>query len=970
MLVRVLGPIDVVASDGRVVPLMGTRPALLLALLASNAPAAVANTRLAEAMWGDEQPVDPVGALQSQITRLRRRLGAAEAIETVAGGYRLAHSDVDAVFFERRVREADALAPYAALEQLEAGLSLWRGQAFGELAEHNYLRAVAARLEERRNLASEARAAALLRIGRGGEAVAAAAGLARDQPLREAPRALLMTALTVCGRQAEALDVYRDFCRTLRDEVGLDPSPALADLERRILRHEPLPSAADDSLPARLPRRPSGQRSLPEFATSFVGRGPDIAALHEMLAAGRLVTVVGPGGVGKTRLAVEAARTLTADAFPDGTWFVDLTSVRHPDGVVETIAASLGIERRSGIAGVARLAEALSTQRSLLLVDNCEHVLGTAADVIDELIAHTTAVAVLATSRARLGVAAERCHLVAPLITPDADRAVGSAAELFLDRAQAACQDFSLDPAAEVAVCALCRHLDGLPLAIELTAMSLNAFTPLEILSDLEARMRMPERRGRDTRHRSMEAVVAWSYDLLDDTDRRCFENLAVFVGGFTREAAAPVAELAAAEAAVRVSGLVDRSLVSATPATGTMRYRMLEPVRAFAENLLDARGGSPAARGRHAAWFIEFAGAAGAGLCGPDEKTWAERLDVELGNLRAAFRHLVERDNFSGCLRLLAPLFWYVWSSAHSEVGTWAEEAVGRSRDRDHPLFSTVCAAAAVAAWQRGDSDIARTLAQRGIDAATGEPARARYAIDTLGDVCLLHGDNRAAIRLYREGIALARQADDAKHVVIGSCNLALGFGYSGDVEAAIGVAGEAQELAHVTANPSNVAFATFVRGEVLGETSPEKALPLLNEAVVAAGIAGNRLLMGVAGLSAVSVAARVGDPGDMLARYPPLLDHFQRSGAWTQLWMTVRTLIETLVRAGRAEPAATLLGALQATKRAGPLIGADADRLASAERTIRAQLGDAECDGLKASGAAMGDAPAVDFARAILAL
>ena len=661
----ILGATEVRSADGSVVPVGGPRVRSLLALLVLNAGQLVTAERLIDGLYGDDPPAGAANALQSQVSRLRRGLGdAGDAVEFHAAGYRLAADpeDVDVHRFERLIEEGRrALAAgeaAGAAEFLRAALGLWRGPALADVAEAPFAGAQAARLEELRVSAVEDRAEAELALGGHRDLVPELTELVAAHPLRKRPRGQLMRALYGSGRPAEALAVFEDARRTLAEELGADPSPELAAVHLAVLRAEPAMAAT--------PREAPPHIGVPAQLTSFVGREEELQRIGKLLATGRLVTLLGPGGAGKTRLAIEAAGQEKGEVR-----FADLAPVGGDGLVAHAVIEALGL-RETGLFAqapeqrpdpVRRLVTALSERRVLLILDNCEHVVEDAARLAGRLLGACPGLRVLATSREPLGITGEALCPLPPLSLPPAEAgALGAleypAVRLFADRAAAVRPD--LDPAAELpAIQRICTALDGLPLAIELAAARLRSLTVAEVAARLDDRFRLLSRgdRTKAPRHRTLRAVIEWSWDLLGDDERTLARRLTVFAGGAGLEAVARVCGLPAGEADELLADLVDKSLVESFAG----RYRMLETIRVFCAERLAEAGERDATFAAHAAYFLGLAETATPYMWRPEQVDWLTRLDAEHGNLMAALRWAVHADRLLG-LRLLAAMTPYWW--------------------------------------------------------------------------------------------------------------------------------------------------------------------------------------------------------------------------------------------------------------------------------------------------------------------
>jgi predicted ATPase/DNA-binding SARP family transcriptional activator len=682
----VLGPLEVTDAAGRAVPVTGTRLRQLLIRLAIDAGRPVDADLLAEDLWPDEQPAEAANALQALVSRLRRATGR-EAVEHGAGGYRLAvdQADVDAAEFERLVadgRRKLAAADHArAADTLQRALGLWRGPALADARDAPFATAAITRLEELRLAALEDRIEADLALGRGADLVAEVEALVAAHPLREGLRGQLMRALYAAGRQADALAVYSATRQLLADQLGVDPSPALAAVQLAILRGEAGPPAAGQAA-----RRRS--TNLPAQLTSFVGRDEELHQVAELLASARLVTLTGPGGAGKTRLSIEASASQLEQA-PDGVWFVPLAPVRDALDVPQAVLTAMGQPETGHLAEKAvppldRLADALAGQQTLLVLDNCEHLVDTVAELAGRVLADAPRVRILATSREPLGLTGETLCPVPSLRLPPQDATAGDAVaypavRLFADRAAAVRPGFAVDADTVEPVVRICRALDGIPLAIELAAARLRVLTPGQVADRLDDRFRLLSvgSRGALPRHQTLRAVVDWSWDLLDETERTILRRLSVFSGGATPDSAEQVCALGGDRAGVIdvIASLVDKSLVVAD-GDPQVRYRLLETMRAYAAERLAEAGEQDQVRGAHAAYFVDLAERAEPELRGRHQIEWLNRLAAERDNCSAALRHAVAaRDGALG-VRLVAALTWFwMLRDYDSEAAQWARE-------------------------------------------------------------------------------------------------------------------------------------------------------------------------------------------------------------------------------------------------------------------------------------------------------
>jgi predicted ATPase/DNA-binding SARP family transcriptional activator len=669
----VLGPVAAWADDGTALPTGGPGLRALLALLALSAGQVVGPERLIDGLYGEHPPDNAANALQSQVSRLRRGLGVPGVIELTSAGYRLAvdPAEVDALRFETLVREgrqAAAVSDHAgAVARLAEALDLWRGPALADVLDVPFAPVAAARLAEHRAAAIEDRAEAELATGDHRAAVPALQELTAEHPLRERARALLMRALHGSGRTAEALLVFEDARRVLAEELGADPGAELTAVHLALLR-----GSVDTPAAGVLP-------PLPAQLTSFVGRSGELARIGALLAAGRLVTLTGPGGAGKTRLAIEAGGRQAGEVC-----FVDLAPIGAGVEVPMAVLAALGL-REAGLLGAAgasgapappplrRLTAALAGRRLLLILDNCEHVLDEAAGLTHRLLGGCPQLRVLATSREPLGITGEALCPVARLGTPTGETSAEAAVDypavrLFADRAAAVRADFAVHAGNLAAVLRICTALDGLPLAIELAAARLRSLPVSEVAGRLDDRFRLLSRGDRTAapRHRTLRAVVEWSWGLLDPSERWLAQRLTVFAGGATVPAVASVCGLDPAGAADLLASLVDKSLLE--PAGE--RYRMLDTVRAYGAERLAESGAEDALRRAHASYFLALALEAGPWLRRAEQVEWLARLSAEQANLQAALRWAVAADP-ALALRLTAAQCWYWYLRGLTSEGT-----------------------------------------------------------------------------------------------------------------------------------------------------------------------------------------------------------------------------------------------------------------------------------------------------------
>ncbi|WP_329240044.1 winged helix-turn-helix domain-containing protein [Actinoallomurus sp. NBC_01490] len=660
-LVRIglLGPLEVADAAGRPVEVGGARLRTLLILLALDAGRVVTAERLVDGIWGDTPPSGAANALQSLISRLRRTVPEL-VIESHPSGYRLVLDGagaVDVVEFDRLAARGQALLaddPAGAADAFAEALRLWRGPALADVADADFARGHVSRLTERHLGVVEDHIEARLRLGRAD--VAELEALVAAHPLRERLRARYMRALSAAGRQADALATFEDARRTLAEELGVDPSEELREAHLDVLRGAPAGP------------RPAARTNLRARLTSFIGREKEIGRVAALLGDNRLVTLTGPGGAGKTRLAVESAERL-AERMPGGVWLVELAPVGDAAEVPHALLGALGVRERALIGTmrgtapaptdpVERLVAALSGERLLIVLDNCEHLIDACARLADRILADCPGVRVLATSREALGITGETLCPVPPLAFPDT--AAGDvldypAVRLLAERGAAVRPGFTVDADLDAAL-AVCRRLDGMPLAIELAAARLRTMTLTQIAGRLDDRFRLLTGGSRTAlpRHQTLRAVVDWSWDLLDEPEQVLLRRMSVFAGGATLES---VEEVCGDDVLDALIGLVEKSLVVVD---GAGRYRMLETIRAYSAGRLSQAGEARRVRRAHAHHFLELAETAEPFLRTRDQLEWLRGLDAEYDNLQSALRWAIDVNDTALAVRYVAALGWY----------------------------------------------------------------------------------------------------------------------------------------------------------------------------------------------------------------------------------------------------------------------------------------------------------------------
>ena len=680
MQIGILGPFEVRADDGALADVPGARLRALSIALALEPGRVVSKATLIDWIWGEQPPADTANALQRLVSRLRKALPEG-LIEGQPGGYRLTVEPdaVDAVRFERLVAQARDAEGSRRVRLLREALALWRGAAMADvgLEDSEALDAAVARLERLRLTALEDRFDAEVGLGHGAELVAELTELVAAHPVRERLVAALMRALAAAGRDTEALLAYERTREALADLLGVDPSPELSALHVALLRGE-------------LGRREVDRKTnVRAELTSFVGREADLAAVRELIGEHRLTTLIGPGGSGKTRLATETARTLLGD-LPDGVWLVELAAIGADGDVAQASLAGLGL--RDGLLGAnpsatpsadptGGLIAAIREREVLLILDNCEHVIESAAAFADRVLGECRRLRILATSREPLGITGEALWQVEPLALPDDSRddspgeiESSPAVRLLRDRAGAVRKDLGGDARTLSTMVRICRALDGMPLAIELAAARLRTMTIEQLASRLDDRFRLLTSGSRTAwpRHRTLRAVVDWSWELLTEAERMVLRRLSVFSGGASLEAAervcaAPVVEQG--EVLDLLTSLAEKSLLVAE-GDGALRYRMLGTIKEYAADRLAEAGEPDLARQAHLGYFTELAESAEPHLRRAEQLEWLARLEADHDNIGAAMRGAIATGQAQAAMRLAAAAGWYWWLGGRRSEG------------------------------------------------------------------------------------------------------------------------------------------------------------------------------------------------------------------------------------------------------------------------------------------------------------
>jgi len=975
-----LGPLEIRVA-GELLALQSTQLRVLAAALLVSRNEVVSTDRLVDAIWTGRDrspPRDVVAALHTLVHRFRAALGDGSGegdavvvtrtpgylLETDAAGFDVLRFEAAVDSGRRAARSGDAGAAVSAFDD---ALTLWRGPAFVEFVYDDFARVEAARLEDARLVAIEERSAAMLALGRHAELVGELEGVVATHPYRERMAAALMLCLYRAGRQADALRAFSRLRSTLGEELGIEPSLALRELETAMVRQEneldwvPDARAAESSAMPTTPR--PTRSSVPIALSEIFGREDAVADAVETLANARVVTLTGPPGVGKTRLAAEVINVVQGRH--DRVVWCELAGVSEPD-VARAIATALAVRPERGEDVLTAIVDALWSEELLMIVDNCEHALDAVAAVVEAIEHACGRVRFLATSREALGVEGEVVRNVVPL-------ELAAAVELFATRARAAREDFRLDDLNCGSVERICSRLDRVPLAIELAAARVTTFAPAELADRLDDRFSLLSagRRTAALRHQSLRAAIDWSYDLLDPEDQRVLRCLGVFRGGFSIEAAEAVAaEDWASTSPVwsRVDDLVRRSLVSVDAADGKARVRLLETVREYAFERLGETDEADVVIARHARYFGALIESAAEMLTTAAEVECTARVDRELDNITIALDRAIERGDLDVALGLVSqagePVF--SWATGFNQaIDRSAMSAVRLARAAEHPRFPAAAAGVSWLACDRSDMVTAAHWADEALaaEARLGTSPPLFYPWVVRANLSMYAGDVMEAVQHWAHAVDLMRE-QDAPALAAPLSFLASMRSATGDPGRGVAEAEEAVEMARVRGAPGMLAIALGGLGINTAPTDPARAIALIRESVdvqrsVGHSGAGRALVM------AMTVAVRYGSPDEALALVADVLAENQRP----MLTGMALTQAAALIAAEQPAIAALLLGAADAQSRLNVNMSRPwLDERGVGEAIVGA-LGAEREAALHDEGAAMDRAAAVAVAQAAIA-
>jgi predicted ATPase/DNA-binding SARP family transcriptional activator len=932
----------------------------------------VSRDELADRLWPTRLPPTWDAAVRNVITRLRQTLattafGNEEVIVSTGDGYQARLPDGTVVDIEDAAIDVEDAQRLLALGQPAAASARLRN-ATATLAapvlpglEGAWVDLVRARCHALRIRALEDLASASLAEERPRDAVAIAQEAVALAPLHESAHRLLMRAHARSGNRADALRAYSRCRQTLVEELGVGPDAETEHMYLELLlAGDP---AEGDALEPPDHGDAVGGDGAP--AGDLVGRERELDELCEAIGAARVVTISGPGGVGKTRLATAVADAVARNFQGEVHW-VGLASVDDV-GVTTAIANAVG-GSAIGVGALDGVIAALQGTAALIVLDNCEHVLDEVARAAGELVRSSRKVRLLATSRAPLGVGGERVVRLSPLELPATDDPAeiirNPAVALFVRRATDARASFTLEPDMLPAVIEICRRLDGMPLAIELAASQVRLLPVDDIAARLDDRFRLLQstRRDVDPRHQSLDRVIEWSYELLAKEERDLFDRLVVFPASFSLEAAHAVVSSDGDEVdTLRVlGGLVDQSVV-VTVANGSARYSMLESVREYGRRRPSAAVARDDAERRMRDHALRLAEQAAGGVRSADEAAWVRRVDSDLPSITASFRVAVAAGDVDWCLRLTVALFDYAFHRIRHEVGVLAADAVALPGAEQHPLYGEACAVAGYLAWQRGlpreaEGHLAAAL-------GTGETWVGQ---DALGTMRVFQGDVQRATEAYDRAAALTGGDPYLQAITQSQRTFAAVYGGRSDGPE---LAALSEAAAADAANPTASAHAAWATGIVLMETDPAFALLRFERCMELSRKVGNRLAHGAASVPAQELRTRLerrSTIGDVRAALDEIT-YMHRTGSSTTQGVVLRRLVWGLADLELVEHAVVIAGADARASLNLPMRPREGTRHAAVLAALSARLGAEEYQRFHVRGTMLSDEELLQLLRTV---
>ena len=958
----ILGPLQVRCAAGEV-PIRRGLPRTLLIALVLRRGHTVTSDFLVDLLWGDEPPRNPANALQIQVSYLRKTLGGAEPsgstlLETRAGGYALVAEaeQIDAHRFEAATRTFTPLTTLAtkaamrqALDQVEDALALWRGDALEDVAGLDFARGEATRLEELRWAAAERSIDLQLMLGGHAEVIGDLSEWVQKMPWRERFREQLVLALYRSGRQGDALRAYAEARRTLVEELGIEPGLALRDLEHQVLQQEPsldwsprddaeAAGAGTDVVERAVSTRGTRGR-LPVPVSTLIGRDAQLVKVEQLLDGHRAVTLTGPAGAGKTRLAIEVAARIRRPVC-----YVDFSPIEDPGLVAPTVAAAAGVTIAPGEDAVTSIVETLASRDVLLVLDTCEHVVAAVARLVSAILSAAADVGVLATSRRALGVSGEFAWPVPPLDLPPPDASTAAeitshaAAALFVERAAAVWPNLDVNDTVATDIAAVCVALDGLPLAIELAAARADVLSPAAIRSRLEDRFGLLVDRAAAVaeRQQTLRGAIDWSFELLSGDQRTFFARLGAFAGSFDLDAALSIAGERLDAPLELLTSLVRQSMVARS---GHDRYRLLDTLRVYAVEVL-ADLDADETRHRHAAFYGQLAERGELEIRGPDQLTWLDRFRSDLNNFRVALEWCLSTGDTTGAARLAGALAWF-WTL--NGMLTEAIEHLERLVDLDElppPTRARCLWGYALLAASLGRLETARDAGYRAAEVGrSGDDTARAYGLNAAAVAEWALGHHERSLYAHREALTLLEKLDDPWGLAVCNVLLARTLFDLGD-PAADGFARTGVDHARRAGDRHMLGIAlTQIAQIAIASDDAAAAVPAASEALDLQERIGYTEGM-VSALHVLGTAQRQsGDPDAARRHHRRALGLASRIGHAAAMCEAVEDLARDEV-AERPEVAAALLRAARAERdrRGLPLRQRDAQEVADLERTLAA--------------------------------